>query len=418
MQAYTPPEQILISPVTSYYKGKAIRQQLAAAEQDAELKGLQIDLAKQEIKDAPSNRQMAKERAELERDNLKLQMADRIRAGEVRELQINADLLTPSLVSYSAEPDEDKALAKFNEDIKIKMQSMDEASREKYTKLAGEDHVFNHDEIMRTGASIEGFMRAKEDSPWAKINPKDFTRESVAAFSQTGNESDLVAAPKAPLVSMNMGGETAATKAYGGTVGARAGDRDDKAFATYADDANLDALELALARGARSGWGESIILDVRGALDTLGLAQFPEGAQQSEVVRSIGNVLALRMRNPDSGLGLTGNTSNRDLMFLKDSVAGIGRSEGGNRLLVKMAKKLNQFKRDIAGEQARIIVANGGAVPLTLDASLMGFANEYQMFTDSERKEIDSFANDVENKPADIADASNDDVLKLLGLSP
>lgn len=31
---------------------------------------------------------------------------------------------------------------------------------------------------------------------WAKINPKDFTPESVAKFSQTGNQSDLVAARK------------------------------------------------------------------------------------------------------------------------------------------------------------------------------------------------------------------------------
>jgi len=225
------------------------------------------------------------------------------------------------------------------------------------------------------------------------------------------NEKDF---SPTPMVSINSEGEDAATKAYGGTVGKRAGDRDDKALATYDEDTNLSRLELALSRGARSGFGEDVILDVRGALDTLGLAQFPEGAQESEVVRSIGNVLALRMRNPDSGLGLTGNTSNKDLTFLKDSVAGIGRSEGGNLLLVKMAKSLNQFKRDIASEQARIIQASGGKLPLDLDKQLMDYANKYEMFTKTEREEIGSFVSGKNSKPATVSDASDEDILKAL----
>ena len=52
--------QVLISPVSNFYQGKAIRQQLAAGEQDAELKGLQIELAKDEVANAPSAREAAR----------------------------------------------------------------------------------------------------------------------------------------------------------------------------------------------------------------------------------------------------------------------------------------------------------------------------------------------------------------------
>jgi hypothetical protein len=51
--------------------------------------------------------------------------------------------------------------------------------------------------------------------------------------------------------------------------------------------------------------------------------------------------MALRLRNPDSGFGLTGNTSDRDVTFLKDSVAGIEKTPEGNRavLTIMMAKQ-------------------------------------------------------------------------------
>jgi hypothetical protein len=217
-----------------------------------------------------------------------------------------------------------------------------------------------------------------------------------------------------------MGGQGAATEKYGGTVGERAGERDEQAQATYANDAELSRIALALANGARTGFGESIILDIRNAFETFGGISLPEGAQESEIVRSIGNKLALMLRNPDSGLGLTGNTSNKDLQFLKDSVAGIGRSEGGNRLMIKQAMKLNQFKRDIADEQARIIAEKtddkeAGVVPLDLDAQLMRYANGYEMYTNQERKEIRDF---LKNGPtSDLAeDASDEEILEALGL--
>ena len=411
--------QVLIKPVTEYYRGKAIRQDQADKEQMSELRGLQIEGAKQELAEGPVDRAAAKKYAESKQDLIDEQLSQLVRAGKIEDLRFSANQFDPLLRAYSATEDEDVAIGNFNNSFKAIAGNFSQEHQERFREIAGEDGLpgFSNKEIMMVGKMIASFRERFEPGKRSPLNPKDFTPESWASYAASGYADDalLRAVPKAPLVTIDQKGETAATQAYGGTVGERAGERDDKALATYAEDASLTRLELALARGARTGFGEDIILDVRGALDTLGMLEFPEGAEESEVTRSIGHVLALRMRNPDSGLGLTGNTSNKDLAFLKASVAGIGRSEGGNILLVKMARRLNQFKRDIAQEQARIISEGDGGVPINLDARLMTFANGYDMFTASERKEIrDGVKSD--NVSGAIGDASDEAVLKALGL--
>ena len=59
MPAYNPPPQVLFSPVSNFYQGKAIRQGLAAGEQDAELRDLQIEATQQEIDSAPARQDAA-----------------------------------------------------------------------------------------------------------------------------------------------------------------------------------------------------------------------------------------------------------------------------------------------------------------------------------------------------------------------
>ena len=416
MPAYNPPPQVLFSPVSNYYQGKAIRQQLAAGEQDQELKGLQMEQAKMEIAQAPERWAMAKKEAESKQESFDLALEQAKKDGKWSDLQRSAQVLIPWVqeigeIAGQDGANSDKAMAQANQTSAQMIEALSGVVSEDQIgalqEFAGSDKQWQPEEFLNLGKYLQSFMAKDEGYTLA-----DKAQRYENGVMVAENEGE----PDAPLVTIDQTGETSATKAYGGTVGARAGDRDDKAFATYADDTNLNSLELALERGARSGFGEDVILDVRGALDTLGLVQFPDGAVQSEVVRSIGNQLALRMRNPKSGLGLTGNTSNKDLQFLKDSVAGIGRSEGGNRLLVKMAKKQNQFKRDIAAKQSQIIMNNGGVVPVDLDGRLMTFANGYEMFTKTERDEISSFANGTEDKPAVIEDESDDDILTILGL--
>jgi hypothetical protein len=190
--------------------------------------------------------------------------------------------------------------------------------------------------------------------------------------------------------------EREADKALGKTVGERAAKRFDAADASFADDANLNRMMLAIDRGAQTGFGEETILNIKSLGSTLFGIEFSEKDTEAEVIRKLGNEMALRLRNPSSGLGLTGSTSNKDLDFLVASVAGLQKSEGGNIKIINFAKRLNTMKRAIATEQSRIIGENKGRVPGDLDRQIMKFVNDYEFLTKEERKELEVIS--AENK--------------------
>ncbi len=66
MPVYNPPDQILFSPVTNFYKGKAIRQQLAAGKID-------LDLKKKKLKQADEKFDLEKKRVKLSEKQVGLQ---------------------------------------------------------------------------------------------------------------------------------------------------------------------------------------------------------------------------------------------------------------------------------------------------------------------------------------------------------
>jgi hypothetical protein len=66
MPAYNPPPQVLFSPVTNYYQGKAIRQQLAAGEQDMAIKKKQMEQSDEKL-------DLERKRAELSERQVKIQ---------------------------------------------------------------------------------------------------------------------------------------------------------------------------------------------------------------------------------------------------------------------------------------------------------------------------------------------------------
>jgi len=167
----------------------------------------------------------------------------------------------------------------------------------------------------------------------------------------------------------------------------------------------MERMQTALANGAETGLGEETILDLKQLGTTLfGVEWGPEVAEQ-EVVRSLSNQMALVLRNPESGMGLTGNTSNRDLTFLMDSVPGLGRSEEGNALLLEYSMKAAQAKMDLADEVTRIISENGGVTPPDLKQQISQYWAEKEIFTDTEIEKAKQIAmldeqTDVQTLPA------------------
>lgn len=193
--------------------------------------------------------------------------------------------------------------------------------------------------------------------------------------------------PSKPLVQITNEGESAATEAFAKDVGTRAAERSGQAAATLQEDVSLNRMLLALNRGAQTGVGEETLLRLKQLGNTVFGLELTEADDEAQVIQKLGNELALRLRNPSSGLGLTGSTSNRDLQFLINSVPGLQRSEEGNRKMIEYSLRLNKMKRGIADEQRRIISENGG-VPTDIDSRLLEFANNYEFFSGAERQEL------------------------------
>ena len=201
------PDQVLISPVSSYYQGKAIRAQQDAAEQNQELRGLQIDIAKDDLKSAPSKREAAREAALLNRDNIQGQIDARERAGEIAELQLSAQALTPLLEDYAKEEDEDLALANFNKNIGSVTSILSEKEQQRIAEAMGPDKRFSHEEVMTTGLGVRMF-NDKDDG----VTPTSRQRElgdllKRGIISQTEHDELILSAN-----TKESGGESLTTR--------------------------------------------------------------------------------------------------------------------------------------------------------------------------------------------------------------
>lgn len=166
MPAYSPPEQILFSPVSNFYQGKAIRQQLAAGEQDKELKGLQIDLAKQEVADAPAKRKAALEMLELDRKKAILDVEKGISDLGFTRMKRRADAMRP--VVEEAEKmfkagDQEGAANYLTKSLPAALQDIDPEAASQIEEMSGPDHIWQPEEMMRLRNRVEAFGKIEED---------------------------------------------------------------------------------------------------------------------------------------------------------------------------------------------------------------------------------------------------------------
>ena len=251
-------------------------------------------------------------------------------------------------------------------------------------------------------AQAQSLLAPKGQERWRPPTPEEmelYNLQGDRAYrvnDATGEVLPIGGSP--PVTNINMPpGVNQATSTFGTGVGERANSYVSQAQEASNRNQQLDRVALALSRGADTGLGAETLLNLKQFGNTfLGLG-LPEEAQEQEIIRGISNEMALRLRNPDSGLGLTGNTSNRDLQFLRDSVIGLARSEGGNLKLIEFMKRKGKMQQDIAREALRIIQGNRNPatgqpeVPLDLDIRLMDYANNYEFFTPEERTELEQF---------------------------
>lgn len=131
--------------------------------------------------------------------------------------------------------------------------------------------------------------------------------------------------------------------------------------------AQLNAVE-NLLEGVETGRGVPTLTKLAGLANTFGI-ELDEDLGQKEAAQSIAAQIALRFRNPDSGLGLPGATSERELDFLNGMAPGLERSPEGRKFITRAFRQINNRKIEVAKEARRIATENEkrGITGLTFD---------------------------------------------------
>jgi len=181
------------------------------------------------------------------------------------------------------------------------------------------------------------------------------------------------------------------TKEYWTGVGKGVTDLKKSAGLARKQNFQLDRLKLALSEGSETGFGQDLILKVKKLGQTIGFdIGDPTKMGGQEVITSVGNKLALLIRNPESGMGLPGSTSNRDLVLLDGTVPGLGKTLEGNLMLADIAEKMNDLEIEASSYSTKLIHDSGGEVPLDYEMKMEQFVANYEMLTEEERAKIEA----------------------------
>jgi hypothetical protein len=105
---------------------------------------------------------------------------------------------------------------------------------------------------------------------------------------------------------------------------------------------------------------------------------------QMEAARAITNQIALRLRNPESGMGLTGNTSDRDVRFLLAAVPRIENSEEGNAILIDMWGRIQRRQIEKARQAAEYESRHGRFSRSDFDREWRTYVDANPLFEDLE----------------------------------
>ena len=169
-------------------------------------------------------------------------------------------------------------------------------------------------------------------------------------------------------------------------------------------EATLDQMSKLLDEGIPTGPISGRVIGLKALASDLGMPVDTEKLAGQEGFRALGNQLALRLRNPESGFGLTGSTSDRDLTFLKDSVPGIVKTEAGNRMVIKMSKQIIEQKKRIARVAEAYAERNGSM--MGWNDYLSNWKEENPIFSSSDMEEAQKAFGQEEQAPGRPAEAS------------
>ena len=125
---------------------------------------------------------------------------------------------------------------------------------------------------------------------------------------------------------------------------------------------NLETLGASLSDpDVYQGFGAENIQNLKRMGNAIGLNL--DGVDNADVATSIVNQLALRIRNPDSGMGLPGATSDRDIKFLKDGIANLQKQPDANKKIIQLGIMAENQKIRMAKAMNDYLQTNGTIDP-------------------------------------------------------
>ena len=246
-----------------------------------------------------------------------------------------------------------------------------------------EERAIAADELRATAAAATAATSGGEAI--GKLNAQFYLPDSIAAFNEnlrvTGLKDYSLLERVDPVKEAYQVGVITDIRA--------ANKKRSEAFSSSANlRGKLDIMKEILDSGLQTGALAGLSKTAKGFAQSL----FPntpiDGLAEAEVFTALSNQLALLVRNPESGMGLPGATSNADLVFLKESVPGLQKSPEGNLMLIEVYRKTYDFQKSMVQEQARLISENGGVPPLDMEARMVEFVNAQDILGDELRDRL------------------------------
>ncbi|SSW64312.1 hypothetical protein AVE30378_01014 [Achromobacter veterisilvae] len=205
-------------------------------------------------------------------------------------------------------------------------------------------------------------------------------RNLVAAGLQPGTKpyQDAMLAGTKTGTTVNVGGEKAWDNESAKLFAKRYDDLATQAQAAQQMMGMYDLAEQALSSGVRTGVGGESELNLRRFAQSIGVGDADKVAG-GELIRAIQNRMALIMRSPDSGMGMPGAVSDRDLVFLRDAQIGLDRTPEGNRKMLAAFRALEQRKVDIS-RLADDYIAEHGRLDFGFNRAVRDYAAANPLF--------------------------------------
>lgn len=168
-------------------------------------------------------------------------------------------------------------------------------------------------------------------------------------------------------------------KAVGKAFGERYTKIQEAGFTAQSRVTRLDRME-QLLEGLETGRLTPAMTEVRSFFDSLGI-KGGAGLDKAQAIAALSNEMALQARNTAEGAGMPGSMSDADRQFLVQTVPGLGRTPGGNELLIETNRRLAKRDMQIA-KVAREYRKKHGRLDEGFYDELQAYADANPLFAD------------------------------------